>query len=167
MRLLALMPLLVLASCSEGGEAPKKAESEAPATQLTSGQWEMTAEVMNVTQRDQGPPAIKDSKGSKSTTSVCIAEADAKKPQPALFTPEGYDCSYRDVYMSSGRINATLACTRPGLSGNIATIVNGSFKAESIDATAVTETSLLTAGDVRIEAKLTGKRTGACTEAAG
>ena len=166
MRFFALMPLLVLAACSEG-EAPKKAESEAPAAQLTAGQWEMTTEVTKVTKRDQGEPALKMPEGSKTTTSVCIAEADVKKPQPALFAPEGSECTYRDVYMSSGRMNVTLACSRPGLSGNIATSVNGSYKADSIDATAITETSLLTEGDAKIEAKLTGKRTGACTAAAG
>ena len=165
MRFIALTPLLILAACSEG-EAPQKAETEAPAaTQLGAGQWEMTSEVTDVTQRDNSPPAIKSPEGSKTTTSTCVAEADAKKPQPALLAPEGFDCTYRDIYMGSGRINATFACKSAGLSGNIATVVNGSYTADTFEGTSVTETQLSGAGDVRIQSKLTGRRTGACTAA--
>ncbi len=162
MRLIALTPLLALAACSEGGE-PTNKEAQAPAAkQLAAGQWEMTTEVVRVTQRDNAPPAIKSPEGSRTSTSLCVAEADAKKPQPALFAAEGSTCTYRDIYMSGGRINATLACERPGLNGSIATIVNGSYTADAIEATAVTETSLIGEGDARIEAKLTGKRGGPC-----
>ena len=161
MRLIALTPLLILAACSEGSE-PKKADATAAAKQLSAGQWEMTSEVTNVTQRDEGTPAIKVTQGDKTTSSVCIAEADAKKPQAALFASEGSECTHRDMYMSNGRINATLACKRPGLSGEIATLVNGNYTADTIEGTAVTETSLVGEGDVKIESKLTGKRVGDC-----
>ena len=167
MRFIALTPLLILAACS-GGEEPKKAEADAPAaTQLTPGQWEMTSEITQVTQRDQSAPAIDAPEGSKTTTSTCVAEADAKKPQPALFAREGFDCTYRDFYMSGGRINATLGCKSPGLSGDISTVVNGSYTGDTIEGTTVTETRLVGSGDVKLEAKVTGRRTGACTAAAG
>ena len=165
MRFIALTPLLILAACSEGSE-PKKAEATAAAKQLSAGQWEMTSEVTSVTKRDEGTPAIKLSQGDKSTTSVCIAEADAKKPQAALFAREGFECTNRDIYMSNGRINATLACKRAGLSGDIAMLVNGTYTADTIEGTAVTETSLTGQGDVNIASKLTGKRTGECPAAA-
>ena len=97
MRFIALTPFLILAACS-GGEESKNAESDAPAaTQLTAGQWEMTSEVPRVTKRDQAPPAIDAPEGSKTSTSTCVAEADAKKPQPALFAREGFECTYRDI----------------------------------------------------------------------
>ncbi len=165
MRLIALTPLLALAACSEGEPTNKKAEAPA-AKQLAAGQWQMTTDVVKVTQRDNAPPAINSPEGSRTSTSICVAEAEAKKPQPALFAAEGSTCTYRDIYMTGGRINATLACERPGLSGSIATIVNGSYTGDTIDATAVTETSLIGEGDARIEAKLTGKRIGPC-QAAG
>ena len=165
MRVIALIPILVLAACSEGA-APTKQDAEAPpAEQLSAGQWEMTTEVTRLTQRDKGAPAMKTPEGSRSTTSSCVAEADVKKPQPALFAPEGSECSYRDIYMSGGRLNATLACSRPGLSGTIATNVNGSFTATTLEGNATTETSLSGEGDVRIDTKLTGRRTGDCTAA--
>jgi hypothetical protein len=165
MRFIALVPLLVLAACSEGA-APTKQDAEAPpAEQLSAGQWEMTTEVTRLTPRDKGAPAIKTPEGSRSTTSSCVAEADVKKPQPALFAPEGSECSYRDIYMSGGRLNATLACSRAGLGGTIATNVNGSFTATTFEGDATSETSLSGDGDVRIDAKLTGRRTGDCTAA--
>ncbi len=166
MRFIALAPLLVVvAACSEGA-APTKQEAEAPAAeQLSAGQWEMTTEVTRLTQRDKGAPAINMPEGSRSTTSSCVAEADVKKPQPALFAQEGSECSYRDIYMRGGRLNATLACSRAGLGGTIATNVNGSFTATTFDGDATTETSLSGEGDVRIDAKLTGRRIGDCTAA--
>ena len=165
MRFIALAPLLVLAACSEGA-APTKQEAEAPAAeQLSAGQWEMTTEITKLTQRDKGAPAIDTPEGSRSTTSSCVAEADVKKPQPALFAGEGSECSYRDIYMRDGRLNATLACSRADLRGTIATNVNGSFTATTFEGTTSTETSLSGDGDVRIDAKLTGRRTGDCTAA--
>ena len=165
MRFIALAPLFVLAACSEGA-APAKQDAEAPAAeQLSAGQWEMTTEVTKLTQRDKGAPAIKTPEGSKSTSSSCVAEADVKKPQPDLFASEGSECSYRDMYMSGGRLNATLACSRAGLGGTIATNVNGSFTATTFEGNSTTETSLSGEGDVRIDARLTGRRTGDCTAA--
>ena len=165
MRFIALVPLLVLAACSDGG-VPTKQEAETPAAeQLSAGQWEMTSEVTGLTQRDKGAPAINMPKGSRSTTSSCVAEAEVKKPQPALFANQGLECTYRDIYMRGGRLNATLACSRPGLGGTIATIVNGSFTASTFEGTSTTETSLSGEGDVRIDSKLTGRRTGDCTAA--
>ena len=166
MRLFILTPLLVLAACSEG-EQPAKKETDAPApSQLTAGQWEMTSEVTKVTNRDKGSPAIPAAEGSKTTASSCVAPADVKKPQPALFVGEGYDCTTRDAYMSRGRANVTLACKKAGLPGDIATVVNGTFTADTFEGTTTTETSLVGEGDVKIEAKLTGRRTGECTAAA-
>jgi hypothetical protein len=167
MRLFALTPLLVLAACSEGAEAPKQEETKAPAAELSAGQWEVTSEVTGLTKRDAGPPAIKAAEGDKTTAGSCVAEADVKKPQPGLFVGKDYDCSYRDIYMSSGRINATLSCQRPGLPGSIAILVNGSYTADTFEGTSILESSLTSAGDVKIESKLTGKRTGACTAEAG
>jgi hypothetical protein len=164
MRLFILTPFLVLAACSEGEQQPKK-DADAP-KQLSAGQWEMTSEVTKVTQRDQGTPAFKETVGGKKTVSSCLAEADLKKPQPAFFVGEDMDCISRDVYMSRGRANVTLSCKKAGLPGEIATIVNGTFTADSFEGTATTETSLLGDGDMKIDAKLNGRRTGECTAAA-
>jgi len=165
MRLAALTLILWLAACSGETEPAEQKSEAAAAEQFSAGQWEMATEVTKVMQRDQGPPAIDMAQGSKSSRSVCLTEAEAKKPQPALFVPEGFDCTYRDSYVRGGRVNATLACTRPGLSGNIATNINGSFTAEGFAGTSTTETSLAGQGDVRLDTKLSGRRIGACSAA--
>lgn len=164
MRLFILTPFLVLAACSEG-EQPAKKEADAAPKQLAAGQWEMISEVTKVTQRDKGSPAFKESEGTKKTVSSCLAEADLKKPQPAFFIGEEMDCTTRDAYMSRGRANVTLACKKAGLPGDIATVVNGTYTADTFEGTATTETSLLGEGDVKIEATLAGRRTGECSAA--
>jgi hypothetical protein len=167
MRLFILTPLLVLAACSEGDQAPKNDEKAPAPKQFTAGQWDMTSEVTKVTQRDKGAPALPGAEGSKTTTSSCVAEADVKKPQPALFVGEALDCTNRDVYLSRGRVNATLTCKKAGTPGEVAAIINGNYTADSFEGTSVIETSFVGEGDVKMESKLTGRRTGECTAAEG
>jgi hypothetical protein len=164
MRVFAFLPFILLAACSEANGPAKQAEAPA-AEAIKAGQWEMAAEVVAVTQRDKGSPAMKMEKGSKTTSSSCVAEADTKKPQPALFAPEGLKCDYRDDYIRGGKINATLGCTGAGLNGDVSALINGSYTAETIEATAITETRLHGDGDVKVETKLTGRRTGDCVPA--
>ena len=164
MRATAFLPFLILAACSEGAEQPKQAE--APAVEaISAGQWEMVTEVTRVTKLDKGAPVLKMPEGSKTTTGNCVAEADVKKPPASLFAPEGFQCDYRDSYMRNGRFNATLGCTKAGLGGDVSTLVNGSYTADTIEATATIETRLYCEGDARIETKLTGRRTGECSAA--
>ncbi len=164
MRKFVLMPLVLLAACSGGSEQPKQEAKEAAATRLDAGQWEVTTEVTSLVKRDQGTPALKMEQGSKSTESVCLGAADTQPP-PALLAAEGLDCTYRDIFMRSGKINATLACRSPGLSGDISTIVNATFTGTTLEGTATTETRLSGEGDVRVDTRLTGRRTGECTAA--
>ncbi len=164
MRAILLLPCLVLAACSDAAPPPEKAEAP-PAEQIQAGQWEMTSEVTNVTQRDKGTPALKMAVGSKSVTSSCIAEADVKRPPAAMFVPEGFKCDYRDSYMRGGRVNLTLACTYDGQTGDVPIAISGSYTADSIEATSTAETRFSGEGDVKLETKLTGRRTGACTPA--
>jgi len=162
MRLLPLLPLLVVGACSE---APEKAEKAAPkaAAALQAGQWEVTSEVTRLTKRDNGAPKIDTPAGTKATESVCIGEAEVKKPNPALFTGSADSCSYDNFYMSSGTLNATLKCTRPGLDGQILMTVYGDYQADSFEIVRDVATQLATEGDVNIEAKVTGRRLAACT----
>jgi hypothetical protein len=162
MRKMMFVPLLVMAACSGGEEAPKQQE-EAAAAALDAGQWELATEVTQFAKADQGTPKIDAPVGTKETRTVCIAEADAKKPQPAVFSGEKDECTYGDFYMSAGRLSATVNCNRPGLSGNVATRADVDFKARSLEGTLSTTSYLTTDGDVRITRKLSGRRVGECT----
>ncbi|HEX8533708.1 MAG TPA: DUF3617 family protein [Allosphingosinicella sp.] len=162
MRAFALVPLLLAAACSGGSEAPKQEETAA-AQKLDAGQWELTTEVTKFAKADQGKPKIDTPEGTKETRTVCVEEADAAKPQPAMFGGEKDECTYGDFYMSDGRLSATVNCNRPGLSGNVATRADVDFKAKSLEGTLSTTTYLTTDGDVQISRKLTGRHTGQCT----
>ena len=169
MRVLIVLPILLAVGCSGGGDEPtaNQAQSTAPAAgPIRAGQWQIDHEVVSLTKRDQGTPKIDMPAGTKSTTSLCVAEADVQKPQPALFLTEGYDCTYRDSYVSGGRINANFACRRDGLQGDISVVVNANSTAETLKGTAVTETRLVTDGDVRVETNFSGRRTGECVAGA-
>lgn len=155
---------ILAAGCSGGEEeasAPK--EKAAPAAAMSAGQWTTASEVTRFSQADKGSPKINTPVGTKASGSACLAEADAKKPNPALFAGEGYDCTYRDSYMSGGTISANLECKRAGLSGLVMVNVSGSYTADTFDAEVATITHLATDGDVQIGTKVTGRRSGECT----
>lgn len=156
---------LLLAGCDGGTEPTKKAP--APAAQaLSAGQWETVAEVTDLIQADDGSPAINTPKGTKISNSVCVAAGEEKKPPAVLLAgaPE-YSCKYGNHYMSGGTLNSELDCTREGVRGQVLMGVDGSYTADTIEVNQSVITSLPGTGDVRITAKLTGRRTGECTAA--
>ena len=145
MRILAVIPLFVVAACSGTAEGePKDKAKLAVAKQVEPGQWEAIAEVTQLSQMDEGKPAIATPAGTRTT-----AKDDA--------------CDYKDMYMSNGRFNGSIACTRKGLTGEVLTRVEGKFTGDSFEGTTVARTYLATEGDVKISSKLTARRLGACT----
>ncbi len=159
-----ILPLLLLAACSDGGDgaaADSKAKAEAAKNlKLAAGQWETVAEVTKLNKQDEGAPAINTPEGTKTNSALCVAEADAKKPPPALLAGEGYECEYSNFYMSSGTLNAQLNCRREGLKGDVRMTVDGTYTADTIEANHSISTFLSGTGDVNIQSKLTGRRTG-------
>ena len=161
-RAIAIAAVLA-AGCSGGEEASApKEKAAAPAAAMSAGQWATSSEVKSFSQADKGSPKINTPVGTKASGSACLAEGEAKKPNPQLFAGEGFDCSYRDSYMSGGTISANLECKRAGLSGLVMVNVSGSYTADTFDADVTTITHLATDGDVQIGTKVTGRRGGAC-----
>lgn len=161
MRYLCLVPVLALAAC--GGQSENKAK--AGAQTLEAGQYEVTAVVTQFRQADEGEPKINMPKDSRTTRSVCLPPGGALPPD--LFADEGMTC--QDVsasYARNGVLNVGLRCSKPGLSGDIAYSVNGSFEAQSFRADRQMTTTLTTDGDVVVASRVEGRRTGACTPAA-
>lgn len=156
---------LGLAACSESPPAPKV--EDAPAASLAAGQWEVTREVTNFTKKDEGAPAIAAKVGDKATLSLCLAAVDTAKPPPELLTGvEDANCTSDSLYLSRGRINAALDCNPKGLGGKLYASASGTFTADTLDLSVSRATQLPTSGDVRIEEKVTGRRTRDCTAAA-
>jgi Protein of unknown function (DUF3617) len=162
MRLILLVPLLAAGACSEASEAPKPAAAP-KVDALQAGQWETVTEVTRLVPKDKGSPKINTPAGTKTTASLCVAEGDSKKPDPKLFAGSKDSCEYDNFYMSSGTLNASMKCSRPGLAGTLMTTIYGDYTGDSLNATLDTVTYLATDGDVSIAAKMTGRRVGECT----
>lgn len=162
MRVIALLPLLFVAACS-GGEAPKNETAAAPA-RIAEGQWELASEVTAFRVVDNGTAAINTPVGTRATQSICVS---GDRAPAEFFSGDGFDCSTGAYYARNGRINVTLSCTRDGLSGQIPIGANGTFTADSAEFERSVRTVLAGDGDVELTARVTGRRTGDCTAAAG
>ena len=160
MRALALLPLLLAASC---GEDSSENQAAPAAAAPSPGQWELTSQVTRFLKTDQGNPRINTPVGTRATQSVCIAPG-ARLPTE-LFSGDGFTCSYNMYYVRGGRANVTLNCRAERLTGDIPMTVNGTFEADRISLHRSLRTILTTDGDVQIDADINGRRTGACTPA--
>ena len=159
MMIAAAMTAAMLAGCSGGAK-----EEAAPAgpVSLQAGQWEITTVVENGRNLDKGKAVFPIEAGATETSKVCLAAADAAKPQPTFFVPAMTSCSYTNDYFSDGTMQAQITCLKDGMSGTIGATVRGSYTATTIEAQQIVETRLASDGDVSITSKLTGKRIGDC-----
>lgn len=164
MREAVVIACLLLVACGEGGGEPKKAETPKAAQELAAGQWETVTEVTEFAAMDKGSPAINTPKGSKVNGTTCVAAGEGKQPPAALLAGSSdYSCKYNNHYMSGGTLNTQLDCTRKGLSGQVMMSLDGSYTADTLEANQSITTYLPGQGDVRIAAKVTGRRTGECS----
>lgn len=157
MRGLVVIPLLLAAACSGGGDE-KKAEEAADA--LQAGQWEMSSEVSDFQSRDKATPALKAVAGDKAAAQACIETGKEDEPPAEMFAGVGYECEYKDRYISGGRINLSLECEREALEGKVMVSVQGTYKGDSFEGTATATSFLPGDGDFVMNSKITGRRTG-------
>ena len=147
---------MVLSACSE--EAPVKQEETAKS--LTGGQYEASWKVTNLRSVDKTTPATNLKQDASGTTLACIA-ADGTIDL-ALFAEDGDTCKANNPYVRNGRIGLDVSCTREGTGGEIRQSVNGTFKAENLDAEVTTTTYLAGEGDYAMTRTVTAKRVGVC-----
>jgi hypothetical protein len=161
MKILCLVPLIALAAC--GGETQNKAKAADAA--LQPGQYEVSSEVTQFRKADEGQPKINTPIGTRTTRSVCLADATAPSPEP--FADEAFVCQTTgSPYVRSGTLNLSLRCTRPDLRGDITYSVSGSFDSQSFQADRQLTTTLSGDGDVVVASRIQGRRTGDCTPSA-
>jgi hypothetical protein len=165
MRSLIIVPLCLAAACSGGGEEKKADESAAT---MQAGQWEVTSQVTAFRSTDKATPALKAAAGDKSTAPACIEAGKEDKPPPEMFAGAGYECDYKDQYIRSGRLTATLDCERDALEGHIFMTIEGSYKGDSFEGTSSATSYLSGDGDFAMNSKISGRRTGpTCAAPAG
>ena len=164
MRALILVPLCLVAACSEGGEQQKK--KEAAAKTVTAGQWETTHEVTGIRSTDKTEPALKAAAGDKETGSVCVPKGEEATPPPELFAGPGYECSYKNSYIRNGRVTASLGCTREGIDGELMMSVEGKYTATTFEGTVSTTSYLPGRGDFEMNRKMSGRHAADACQAA-
>jgi hypothetical protein len=158
MRAYIIVPLcLAAAACSGGGEEKKAAQA---ADSLQAGQWEISSEVADFRSTDKATPALKAVAGDKSSAAGCIEAGKEDEPPAEMFAGVGYECEYKDRYMSGGRINLSLECEREALEGMVMVGVQGTYTGESFEGTATATSFLPGEGDFVMNSKISGRRTG-------
>jgi hypothetical protein len=157
MRALALIPIVFAAGC---GEAPAENKAEAVAAALAPGQWELSTEVTGFRNSGHGNPPINTPVGTRATQSLCVAAGP--QLQSAFFAGDGYRCSYGTYYARNGRVNLTMGCSREGFDGGVTITAEGSFQANSVEFRRHLAARLAGGGDLAIDARVTGRRTGEC-----
>jgi hypothetical protein len=157
MRGLIVIPLCLAAACSSGGEENKAAEA---ADALQAGQWEISSEVSDFRSTDKATPALKAAAGDKASAPACIEAGKEDEPPAEMFAGVGYECDYKDRYISGGRINLSLECDREALEGKVMVSVQGTYKGDSFEGTATATSFLPGDGDFVMNSRISGRRTG-------
>jgi hypothetical protein len=156
MRALLIVPFCLAAAACSGGDDSANQAAAAPET-LPAGTWQVQFEVKKFTSADKTTPALKAKEGDKEQASVCMAGTQPAQAAPELFAGPGYSCSYQNSYIRGGTINATIACTRPELKGQVNMAIQGTYTADSFEATVDSTSFLPGPGDFTMSRKLKGK----------
>jgi Protein of unknown function (DUF3617) len=156
MRGLIVGPLCLLAACS-GATEEKTAEA---ADAMQAGQWQISSEVSDFRSTDKATPALKAAAGDKSDAQACVEAGKEAEPPAQMFAGVGYECKYKDRYISGGRLNLSLECDREALEGKVMVSVQGTYKADSFEGTATATSFLPGDGDFVMNSKVSGRRTG-------
>lgn len=164
MRALIIVPLCLAAACSGGGGEENAAAEAADA--LQAGQWEISTEVSDFRSTDKATPALKAAVGDKAAAPACIEAGKEDKPPAAMFAGVGYECDYKDRYISGGRINLSLECEREALEGKVMVSVQGTYKGDSFEGTSSATSYLSGDGDFAMNSKINGRLTGPTCAAA-
>ncbi len=150
--------ILALAGCAE--EAAKAPPAPAAPASLPAGLWKTSGEVSQFKTMDAGTPIIAAKVGDKNTGETCVAAGEGKKPKPALFGAMRGECGYSNFYLGNGTMSGTIECKSP--QGPIMHMVNGSYTADTFEASVDTASYLTSDGDVTLTTKLSGTRAGDC-----
>jgi len=157
MRGLIVIPLFLAAACSGGGEENKAVEA---ADSMQPGQWEISSEVTAFRSADKATPALKAAVGDKAAAPACIEAGKEDKPPAEMFAGVGYECDYKNSYISGGRLNLSLECEREALEGKVMVSVEGTYTGDSLEGTSTATSFLSGDGDFVMNSKISGRRTG-------
>lgn len=152
-------------------EVSAKIEKEMESVAIEPGKWENTVEFTEIDFDESKVPAeakgmmdamMKGMVGQKVSTSQCITEAEAKKPDANFFTGEdSKDCAYNDFTMDGGAMMMKMTCKASNGESAVMT-AKGDYSSTEYSMTMDMLNKAGEMGDVRIRASVLGKRVGDC-----
>jgi hypothetical protein len=162
--LLAAPCAALLASCSGGPFG-------GGAVTLQPGQWEQSVQITNL-EMPGAPPgateAMRAMMGQAQARSFCITPEQAANPTGGMMAPEGgaaSGCTFEPNPFANGTINIRGNCTSP-TRGSMQMTTTGTYTATTMEATFNQQMSAPpgTQGpqSIRIEGRMTARRTGDC-----
>ena len=159
-----MMPalLLTLAACGPTAKPPAP-DQPAKLAAFPNGEWEVSTTTETLKSADNFAPATKAKVGATTVAKVCAAPGP--KPDPALFTQAGDQCTPTSNYAKDGRLNISYNCTRPG-NGLLTPTLDGNYDATTFEVAVATGTYFSGQGDYVLTQRIKGKRLGDCTPGA-
>lgn len=172
----ATASIALLAACSDGGadtdgdgtitgEEMAAEAASGDGVKMRAGQWEHTVqftdlEMPGVPEEMQG--MVKQNMGSGITTTSCMTEEEANRPDADFFGGEGNeDCTYEEFDRTGNKMKLRMTCDA-GDGGTAKVAMDGEFNAESFTLTMDNQVSGTQAGAINMKGTVTGKRIGDC-----
>ena len=192
MRLLALVPLILLAGCekmSDPVQSGKRAAATAAGrerpvvTALQPGLWETTTEIAALDPQARAALETADARaladklgGQKQVSAVCLSADQARSPNALVIGGrEQGQCSFESFSLNRGTLDAVLTCAHPGKVGRTLIAAHGSYAGTAFDLNTVMRIESDTPYDsvkgpmpkakappVRFHTRITGTLKGSC-----
>jgi hypothetical protein len=167
MRMLLLTGLL-LAGCQQAADKGenKAGKADAPAAQaFTPGAWETTSQITAMDIPGMPEEMSKANVGQVNRFTSCMTPEMAKKPDANFFTNNSgtTSCKGERFDMAGGRLQAAMVCTDRNVPGEMRLTIDGSYTADSYQATSTMQRSDGSGNTLmKVKAKTSARRTGAC-----
>lgn len=172
---IALIPLLMLASCGDDATVEKKNASTSEVAQsvadagmkLNPGRWELTMQFKKFEVEGMPPEAkaaMSKMLGERRTFASCLTREEAEKPDGKFFGQQGEDCRYDSFTMGGGKIDATMTCKGSGEdAGNTAKMtLAGTYGPDTYDMSMDMNGTAPNGKKMVMQMGLVSKRTGEC-----
>ncbi len=167
----SIAAIAVTAGCNRGGGGGGGSVS------LQPGQWEMVTQVTNI-EAPGAPPEMAEAMRAaaarqRQTQNRCVTPQEAANPGASIMSAsQSSGCNFTDQTFSGGTMRLVGTCQAPGGQGQVATRMEGTYTATTMEARITAEITMANAPPggprtVRTSATLQGRRTGDCPGGAG
>jgi hypothetical protein len=157
--------IAIVSGCNRGGGAGGGA-------QLQPGQWEMVTQITNI-EVPGAPPEMAEAMRAaaarqRQTQNRCITPQEAANPGASMMNAgQATGCNFTEQNFSGGTMRLVGTCQAPGGQGQVATRMEGTYTATTMEARITAEVTMANAPPgsprtVRSTGTLMGRRTGDC-----